>query len=1200
MDSKNPSHRNEDCRTDDFFPEVCYPKNDTYWKRLTVCDEQGDFCEMDLSGLRRPNATPLKETEGNPGTKVGNDPVSVGCPAPYSGAATVDIPADQFVRFIADARDTVAIDEARQFVNNLANLFAQTQLNCYAENEAQTADCPAAPTNESLRTSADTSTTVAAGLFKVKLGSVGLAQGEEERLAVREDTSDVGDYIIQLNIDAPNFFKINGYVAGLAQYNAPVSETVAYADLHALDLEEANSTAQSRAFAGLDCVYGNEAVTLYCPNDTDGVAPVQTAGTPVATAPAHSFTYRLVDIEDGPVQDPDQTGLDSLTVRARDLAVTLLQCVWWSKSVSVSCPTLDDTEPACTSGTGICGFGGEEGDKNRPPDPVFIADTTVNGVNYSPLQPSSTTVARGQYKTLLTFPQGTDPLTFPSSSDNVAELTEKAVALAQALVQCRYENNAYSGAAECCPDGSTIPTLVNATVNLVNPGATVNMATVTPTVSCDLTQSSEYTETNQSAELAPPLPDGFWKPFEEIKFPLNIDKGEIIRVVSDPILDLVSEELEHVEYMVNNGNPQALKVEMDQAALDSVCAASAICFWGNEALVAAHCDPTQPNNALRAQDYEDSTPSDLIPANTFINTTGKYQVQELAVTVALASRVCQPKLVGNIGVALPCATPTSAQALKVVYWPNASIEPTIAADTFLDVDVCAATELALAVAIATKLCAYTNNEVTSECPTGTTSHTPKITLFKGTIIDYSITADPTGTAQTLANASRICTAIIGDSDNPFEEEVPCGLKLTGAYTQEAGAPNINSIEWSVTSGDVKHENSVATAAAYSGGNTTSYDLYKPHFYASFAVDEAGFQIPNTTITVEQSATKTSTDFTILDTTGYLYIGSFVDFGPTVTNTTTGVTNGQIVVANAICAPDPYKYSLKQTQQFEGYPLTSESNNTKTVTFSALYVHDAILGGEPIASVPTPYTYAGGDSFHVNLEVDADQVPKSVTIEKTGASLPANTTTNKYFKHATESTGVWTMARSAGIIWFGSSNTSSSSGGSMGSSSAGSSTVGSSTGGSSAGGGSSTGGSTTPPSAGSSKDTAVVPAPWLGTDKYTALFVEEQPEVIFSDHFDVYVGGRETRKRLDRRFFAVCEPGTIKVVGVVPDQPESVGVMIDAERQELVVRTRRWFSKVKRVSGRISGTRLGFKHLRFPTKSQADFEANETWIKRGNS
>jgi hypothetical protein len=259
--------------------------------------------------------------------------------------------------------------------------------------------------------------------------------------------------------------------------------------------------------------------------------------------------------------------------------------------------------------------------------------------------------------------------------------------------------------------------------------------------------------------------------------------------------------------------------------------------------------------------------------------------------------------------------------LKVVYWPNASIEPTIAADTFLDVDVCAATELALAVAIATKLCAYTNIEVTSEdCPDGTIAQNPKITLVEGTIIDYDINADPTGTARTLANASRICTAITGDSDNPFEEDVTCGLKLTGAYTQEAGAPNINSIEWSVTSGNVKHENSEDTAAAYSG-NTTSYDLYKPHFYASFAVDEAGFQISNTTITVEQWSTKTSTDFTILDTTGYLYIGSFVDFGPTVTNTTTGVTNGQIVVANAICAPDPYEYSLKQTQQFEGYPLT---------------------------------------------------------------------------------------------------------------------------------------------------------------------------------------------------------------------------------------------------------------------------------------
>jgi len=143
---------------------------------------------------------------------------------------------------------------------------------------------------------------------------------------------------------------------------------------------------------------------------------------------------------------------------------------------------------------------------------------------------------------------------------------------------------------------------------------------------------------------------------------------------------------------------------------------------------------------------------------------------------------------------------------------------------------------------------------------------------------------------------------------------------------------------------------------------------------------------------------------------------------------------------------------------------------------------------------------------------------------------------------------------------------------------------------------STGTSTDPPPSGSSKDTAIVLAPWLGEGGYTALFVEEQPEVVFSDHFDAKIEKRVSRFKLDSRFFDVCERNTVKVVGVVPNRPGVVGVEVDLETNELIVRVG-WFSSITRVTGRIAGVRKGFDRLRFPTKTREDFELNEDWLNR---
>lgn len=127
---------------------------------------------------------------------------------------------------------------------------------------------------------------------------------------------------------------------------------------------------------------------------------------------------------------------------------------------------------------------------------------------------------------------------------------------------------------------------------------------------------------------------------------------------------------------------------------------------------------------------------------------------------------------------------------------------------------------------------------------------------------------------------------------------------------------------------------------------------------------------------------------------------------------------------------------------------------------------------------------------------------------------------------------------------------------------------------------------------SEKSTAIVPAYWT-KGGYTALFCVEAPDVRFTDILRTGLSRRVTRLKLDPRYVAVCEPDSIEVVSVTPEQPMRVGARVEGG---FVILTRSIWSGPCRATVYVSGIRKGFAGLRFPDRNQAEFKANERFLK----
>ena len=82
----------------------------------------------------------------------------------------------------------------------------------------------------------------------------------------------------------------------------------------------------------------------------------------------------------------------------------------------------------------------------------------------------------------------------------------------------------------------------------------------------------------------------------------------------------------------------------------------------------------------------------------------------------------------------------------------------------------------------------------------------------------------------------------------------------------------------------------------------------------------------------------------------------------------------------------------------------------------------------------------------------------------------------------------------------------------------------------------------------------MPASWSPTG-YTALFIAEMPEVRFDDVMTATVVDDETHLAIDPRFMEVCEPGTVRVCGCVPDLPVLVGAVVENDAVHVRLGTR---------------------------------------------
>jgi hypothetical protein len=128
--------------------------------------------------------------------------------------------------------------------------------------------------------------------------------------------------------------------------------------------------------------------------------------------------------------------------------------------------------------------------------------------------------------------------------------------------------------------------------------------------------------------------------------------------------------------------------------------------------------------------------------------------------------------------------------------------------------------------------------------------------------------------------------------------------------------------------------------------------------------------------------------------------------------------------------------------------------------------------------------------------------------------------------------------------------------------------------------------------GSGKSTAIVPASWTKTG-FTALFVEESPEVNFNDRLIIIVRQAETLVPIDPHLIEVCAKDSIECL-CQSDEAVCVGAIVVDGHVRLRVPAASTENPI-RVVIRLLGIRRGFADLRFPDRTREQFESNERFL-----
>ena len=131
--------------------------------------------------------------------------------------------------------------------------------------------------------------------------------------------------------------------------------------------------------------------------------------------------------------------------------------------------------------------------------------------------------------------------------------------------------------------------------------------------------------------------------------------------------------------------------------------------------------------------------------------------------------------------------------------------------------------------------------------------------------------------------------------------------------------------------------------------------------------------------------------------------------------------------------------------------------------------------------------------------------------------------------------------------------------------------------------------------GSEKSTAVVRASWSPTG-FTALFVEESPELRFNEWMTVHTTQSDMLFLLDPKYLEVCESGSLKVIAG-SDEPVMLGAKVVGNEVRVKVRGKESPDQELEVTMYLTGIRKGFKGVRFPDQTEADFRANNAFYRQ---
>jgi len=847
MDEPLNKKARNDCDPRELFPEVCYPRNDAAWERLTKCDAQGEPCAIDLSGLRRPSARALSDALEITGAVRGNAELTLTCPGSYrenSNPATPDtgvtVPANQFLRFVEDQEDIAALAAAQAVVDALAETFAQSQLTCFAWNTEQTENCQV--TGDLLDTARTTSATIAANTTRASMRDVLQVDGEAELLALTVESVALDDFVVRRDIAEPNYYQVLDFSGpgSTATYAAPVTRVVAYTTLHVLDLVVANAGASAAASAALDCVWGNEAETVECPQDDSAVpaSALTTTGRPTNTIAPLTFTYGPAELGAPP----------DVTAAAKDQAMAGLICVYGSNEQTVACAEADD------AGTPVAAIGGTVG------------------------APLSNTVEANAFTTTITFVPGVDDpaaLVFPAAEDNRDELDAQALALADAQLQCFYGNTAESSV--CAPDVTSVLcttatqdyTVSELTADFTNPVTDCAVA-LTKNTSVGVVVEKTYLPLVDSDAVADGLnttildgcltddPDsaaneaallaaidsrcsvaGGWiesGPFgvdAEQSYEGAVDKNLFIRLSTD------------------NANTTAAQIAFDAAssAAADFLAGTLLCLWSNIEVPPLDCHPVafqDEGNNIRAH-YSPERPSRRICTGEFTSPISKLDAQRAAWAAAYASRECVPTQLGNETILIECPVHPAIEdteipdTMKPVPVPNQFTEDedppvtdppyeyipyVIDADSFFGRTEYEATQLAKTVGCGARTCVWTNKQQTAdECPELFTQFGDPVEIPEGAFITLTEVENPNSLASDLANALNICLPIdeVGDSTAGFYPDSSTGacgnapFQICASISDPCGS--VPLVTYTVEGGDITQSGSGASASLSQTGET---------------------------------------------------------------------------------------------------------------------------------------------------------------------------------------------------------------------------------------------------------------------------------------------------------------------------------------------------------------------------------------------